>query len=593
MKFIAGNLVRNLTIGVASIAILSACGRDDAETPQGESLSAEAILTPPASVTANPKGTTSTGTQERLDTDLVDAGEAAYFLMQAGFGANPQTIEAWTGANASDWVSEQMALPPTLSLPRMKSRYPTRQDTNRLHSDLLMETFITAEDELRQRMVFALSEIFVISDRNFFDQGYTTAQYTDIFATHAFGNYRDILEEVTFSPAMAEYLTYMRNEKGDLATGRMPDENYAREVLQLFSIGLVDLNMDGTPKRDANGEPIESYTNDDVIGLARVFTGFSYEGSDWWDGSVEDRRYRRLKIFNQRHSPLEKRFLGQAVGEFTQGEPTVAQALDVIANHPNVPPFMARQLIQRFTASSPEPDYIERVARAFDTGQFTSETGVTFGSGARGDMGATIAAVLLDPSQHDLWQGKTEGKVREPILKFVHAMRAFDAGPVTPEADWRTRDTSDPSANLGQHILRSPSVFNFFRPGFIAPGTESGAAGLTAPEMAIVNSGAAQGYINFMGNYLVENVTRPEDGDILTPDYTDELALASDPVALVEHLNTILVAGRMNDETKASIIDIISTYPWPDTGETEEIAKVRVTLATLLSVTAAEYEVLD
>jgi len=415
--------------------------------------------------------------------------------------------------------------PTTNMLPLMQARYPTREDTNGDHSRLIWQTLLTADDELRQRMMFALSQIFVISTDSFFDQGFSTAYYTDVLTNQAFGNYRTLLEDVTYSPAMARYLTYYRNRKGDPRTGRMPDENYAREILQLFSIGLVELEMDGTPKPGA----LETYNNEDITGLARVFTGLSGQGASFnWNDQAENYRYRPLQMFDDQHSELEKSFLGTTIPENTNGTQTIGRALDVIAEHPNVAPFISRQLIQRFTSSSPSQDYVRRVAEVFEAGAYRAPNGQAFGIGRRGDLSAVIAAILLDPSVHDDIQDPNEGKLREPVLKFIQYVKAFNLSNIDVWEEWRFYNTNKTDTGISQHPLRSPSVFNFYRPGFIAPGTETGEAGLSAPELQIVNEGASLGYINFISHFIMRPADDPDNHPRFTPDFQTEIALAND-----------------------------------------------------------------
>jgi uncharacterized protein (DUF1800 family) len=410
-------------------------------------------------------------------------------------------------------------------------------------------------------MAFALSQILVYSDAENSDQP-MRAYYQDVLIQNAFGNYRDLLEEVTYSPAMGEWLTYRGNRKGDPRKGRMPDENYAREVLQLFSIGLVELNMDGSPKLDAQGQQIETYSNADIEGLARVFTGLSWAGGEFWK-RPQDGYIRRMEMYPEQHSELEKTFLGTTIAAGTSGEETIQRALDAIFNHPNVAPFVSRQLIQRFTQSDPSPEYIERVASAFEAGSFTAQGGQRFGRGQRGDLQATLAAILLDPSLFDApSSGGTivAGKVREPVLRFAHWARAFDVQGLDAYNERRLLDTRSTDNALGQQAFRSPSVFNFYRPGYIAPGTETGAQNITAPEFQIVNESSSIGYLNFMTEFAFDRGSqRNRDIDTYKPDYRDELALVGDPTALVDHLDDLLTGSRMSDTEKADIVDIIST----------------------------------
>lgn len=529
-----------LLSAAASVALVSCGGGDGSSSAP----STPNVVTPPTPVVVT-----------KPYTNLETREEAARFLIQAGFGGTEEDIDALVGTDAADWIVAEMRKPATRMLPLMQARYPTRQDTNAEHSRMIWQTLLTADDELRQRMMFALSQIFVLSTDNFFDRGYSTAYYTDILTDQAFGNYRTLLEDVTYSPAMSSYLTYYRNRKGDERSGRMPDENYAREILQLFSIGLVELEMDGTPKP---GSP-ETYDNEDILGLARVFTGLAGEGDSFWNGQREDYRHRRLQMFDDQHSPLEKTFLGTTIPENTPGDETITQALDTIAGHPNVAPFISRQLIQRFTASSPSPEYVGRVAAVFESGSYTAPNGQEFGVGRRGDLGPVLAAILLDETVHDDIQAPGEGKVREPVIKFIQYAKAFKVSEIDIWQEWRFNNTNDSNGALSQHPLRSPSVFNFYRPGFLAPGTETGEAGLSAPELQIKHEGAALGYINFISHYIMRRADDPENNPGFRPDFGPEIALADNAEALVEHLDVKLTAGQLSTSAKADIIDVVST----------------------------------
>lgn len=567
--------LRTALIGVSSLALLSCGGGGGNVAPTSI---VETLPPPPPPPPPPPASAV-------LNTDIESPSEASAFLRMAGLGANDAQITAASNINAAEWIRAEMDKPPTLTLDVMLARFATRQDTGRDHSDQIWGNLLAADDELRQRMFFALSQIFVISDNNFGDQGFSTAYYTDILTRNAFGNYRQLLEEVTYSPAMSQYLTYFRNRKGDARTGRMPDENYAREVLQLFSIGLIELNMDGTPRLGADGAPIESYSNDDVIGLARVFTGLSADRESFGARGDDTFRYRPLRAFDAQHSELEKTFLGTTIAPNTGAEATIQQALDVIANHPNVAPFISRQLIQRFTASAPSPAYVERVARVFVAGTYTAENGDIFGSGTRGDLAATIAAILLDPTQHDNVQDPNEGKVREPVLKFVHFMRAFEASAydVAADRERRLNDTRDLASRLGQHPLRAPSVFNFYRPGFIAPNSDSGAENLTAPELQIVNETSSLGFINFMTEYVIGRHNDTGENVELRPNFDAEIALARAPQDLVDHLNEKLTGGQMRPETQAAIVEAVTALNIDDDDVAED-QKRRVQLAIIMTL---------
>ena len=522
-------------------------------------------------------------------TNLETRAEASRFLIQAGFGGTDTEIDALVDTDAADWIAAQMAMPATKTFDAMLAAYPNTQDTDLLHTSMLYTNLLSADDVLRQRMLFALSQIFVISDNNFFDRGHTTAHYTDILTDHAFGDYRTLLEEITYSPAMGRYLTFYRNRKGDAESGRTPDENYAREILQLFSIGLVELNQDGTAKT-----PIaETYNNDDIFGLARVFTGLSGAGTSFsYHDQDEDWFRRPLQMYDDEHSPLEKTFLGTTIPAGTLGDASISQALDTITSHDNVAPFLSRQLIQRFTASSPSTDYVERVADVFDAGQFTAPNGRVFGTGQRGDFAAVIAAILLDESMHDDIQTATEGKLREPVIKFAHYNRSFDVSNIDVANEGFLYDTSDPNDKLGQHPFRSPSVFNFYRPGYIAPLTESGDAGLTAPEFQIVNQGSALGFSNFMTYFVILPAEDPVSFPRFQPDFSAEIALADDPQALIYHLDIKLAGGHLSDATKSEIVDAVTTLEI-DPSNIEADRLDRVQLGVIMMMSSGAFSVLN
>jgi len=551
------------------------------------------------------------------------------FLTQATFGPRPEDVSALTGTSASDWFLAELEKPASLHTPQLEAYRAMIADPDEDFPVLAIQssTFsfwrnaIEGDDQLRQRMAFALSQILVVS--NFGGELLTdipepVVSYQDVLVEGAFGNYRDLLEAVTYSPAMGYYLTYMGNQKADAATGRMPDENYAREILQLFTVGVVELQPDGEPVlRD--GQPVELYDNMDITGLARVFTGLDLDGLDRerfpsvveavdeWDG-LEDALLRPMAINESLHSSAAKRFLDCEIAAGTPTESSIDQALDCIMAHPNVGPFVSRQLIQRFTTSAPDPDYVERVAAAFDAGTYTLPGGTSVGEGRKGDLTATLAAILFDPDVRGeaALADPQFGKIREPLLRFTHWARVFDADASRPEYGIELFDLSAPD-ELSQHPYRARSVFNFYRPGHIAPGTESGAAGLTVPELQIVNATSTPGYINFMtfwafgGQSMIapseleaelEEMNLPVDSEAVArafvPDYSDELALANDPEALVDHLDSLLVYDSLSDEIRAAIIATLEAQPVDGPGDGDALAD-RVSLAVLLVMSSPDY----
>ncbi|NKB46121.1 MAG: DUF1800 family protein [Alphaproteobacteria bacterium] len=492
---------------------------------------------------------------------------------------------------------------------------------------------ISGPDQVRQRMAYALSQILVVSNSGgefLTDTPLAMGYYQDILTQNALGNYRDLLDAVTYSPAMGYYLTYLGNRKGDPVTGRVPDENYARELMQLFTIGLVELNMDGSAKTDAAGDSIETYSNADITGLARVFTGLAagcfdfdedaacegVEDLEGEDTQGEDSNYeviyaQPMSVFPNYHSDLEKSFLGTTIPANTGAEDSIRLALDTIFAHPNVAPFVSRQLIQRFVTSDPAPAYIERVATAFEAGTYLLPNGASVGDARRGDLKATLAAILFDDAARStaLSGEDTFGKIREPVVRFTNWARAFNVSAVTPEFMPQLWETNSPAA-LGQQAYGSSSVFNFYRPGYVAPGTLSGAAGLTVPELQIVNAATVPGYANFMTWFidgsaqsdaaLIVQELNEEEGlqlDVqgaqtsFIPDYSFEQGVAQDGEALVDRIGAILTYGSLTPETKAGIIAAVDGIPLGSVNEDSgaDGATQRIHLAILMVMTSPEY----
>ncbi|MEM1112983.1 MAG: DUF1800 domain-containing protein [Pseudomonadota bacterium] len=554
------------------------------------------------------------------DQAFKDQRSTARFLSQATFGPTPGDINQLRGSSASEWFQAQLALPPTYLMPIFEE-YAERAEESESDDefDLLANegaTFgfwrnaVSAPDQLRQRMAFALSELLVVSNGGgevLTDVPQAVTWYQDLLIEHAFGNYRELLEAVTYSPAMGYYLTYMGNERGDPATGRVPDENYAREIMQLFTIGVLELNLNGTPKRDSDGQPIETYSNADVTGLARVFTGLNLDERFYdVEEDADALAYSTpMAIFPESHSERPKQFLGTTIPANTPAAESIDAALDHLFAHPNVGPFVGRQIIQRFTSSSPNKGYVKRVAQAFNRGSYRLPDGSQVGTGQRGDLAATLAAVLFDPQARKP-KGKAAGKVREPILRFTHWARAFRVQQVTPEYNWQLWDTSGPGM-LGQHPYRAQSVFNFFRPGYVAPGTETGKRGLTVPELQIVNASSVPGYTNFMTGFVfawqqyedIEELQEEYDEEgigldasrVVTsflPNYRSELSRAEDADALLRRLDLLLTHGQLSSATRNAVKEAINAIPVYD----EESLDYRVKFAILMIMTSPDYLVL-
>ena len=393
------------------------------------------------------------------------------------------------------------------------------------------------------------------------------AAYWDTLTANAFGNFRTLLEAITLNPAMGYYLNTLGNQKATTA-GRQPDENYAREVMQLFTIGLHELNTDGTEKLGTNGQPIETYTQSDVTNLARVFTGWNVDNTG---STATNLLYVKQPMVNTAslHETGASTFLGVTVPANATATESLKIALDTLFNHANVGPFIGKQLIQRLVTSNPTTAYVGRVAAAFNNN----------GSGVRGDMKAVIKAVLLDDeARNDATLARTDfGRIREPMVRLVQWARTFNV--TSPSDQYRIADTTAEATRLGQSPLRSPTVFNFFRPGFVPPNTALATAGQVSPELQIASEVTVAGYINYM-----QTVVKAGLADAV-PAYASELALVADTTALVDRLNLLLAANQLSAATLATIRTALASI-----AITTDAGKLnRVAAAVWLVMTAPEY----
>jgi uncharacterized protein (DUF1800 family) len=488
--------------------------------------------------------------------------DAARLLTQATYGPTMAEIQGVARIGPAAWVEQQFntsSMDSHWQYVMVRNGPPGCTVCDAMWINAVMDSFwfqaVRGPDQLRQRTVLALSEIFVVSDVNSSITGEKAAHasYLDMLSRNAFGNFRQLLEQVATHPAMGYYLSHFRNQREDAATGRIPDENFAREVMQLFSIGLWQLNPDGTRRLDANGNFIPTYGQDDVTGMAKVFTGWSWGGPDRsvgrWNGWNYTANWQlQMQNYPDFHSLSEKRFLGVRIPAGTSGEASLRIALDTLFNHPNVGPFIGRQLIQRLVTSNPSPAYVARVTDAFNNN----------GGGVRGDMRAVLRAVLLDPEARDPAQVSqvTWGKLREPMVRFGNWMRAFEAR--SQAGTFRIWNLEDNVSSLGQNPLRSPSVFNWFRPDYAPPGAVMSRS-MVAPEFQITHETTATGYANFVFQ-VVERGFGSGSTAILA-NYAPEIALAGDPAALMNRLNVLLTAGRMSAATRQIILDAVNAVP--------------------------------
>jgi uncharacterized protein (DUF1800 family) len=447
---------------------------------------------------------------------------------------------------------------------------------------------LRGEDVLRQRVAYALSQVFVVSQVNLEVTMRMSANHLDILARNAFGNFRTLLEEVSLSPAMGVYLTHLANEKTDLANGRLPDENYAREIMQLFTIGLVELNPDGSMKLGTDGLPMETYGIAYIQGLAKVFTGFSWAGPDNSPArfvnvklSHTDRDILPMQEYPHFHETGPKSFLGKTINTSVPQD-SLKQALDILFNHPNVGPFFGRLMIQRLVTSNPSPAYVGRVAAAFADN----------GKGVRGDMKAVIRAVLLDPetSNPPAASASVNGRLREPILRMSTLLRALDATSTSNE--FRVQATDDPLNSLGQSPMRAPSVFNFYRPGYVPPNSEiskfllAGNVVPVAPELQITNEVSAAGWVTAAKAVLDSGIGYGND---VKPNFAPLVAMAHTPSALVDRLILLMApGGQIPMDLRNEIVATVSTVSLPTTNDAD-MRKNRVKLATLLLVVSPEF----
>ncbi|MEL6301842.1 MAG: DUF1800 family protein [Pseudomonadota bacterium] len=564
---------------LAAIVLITACGGGGTD---------DGTIAPPPTGTPppNPPAPTPSVSYSLIE----DEAAAQRFLSTATFGGTADDISNLVGRDAADWLAAEFAKPARPYLPQVLPLVTERLNepfnaraTRPVHANLFWEAMIDADDQLRQRALFALSQIVVVGEENL-NVTHRHAYYMDALYENAFGNYRDVLLDITYAPTMGVYLTYRGSRRANANTGQLPDENYAREILQLFTIGLLELNMDGTPVL-VNGQTVETYDNDDIVNLSRVFTGMNFDRVP----DPEWQMWNRPLTFNANlHSPESKDFLDVFIPENTDGPTSLTLAIDGIFAHDNVPPFMARQLIQRFTMSSPPPEYVERVAMAFATGSYSADNGVSFGTGTRGDLQATLAAVLLDEL---MFEDTVAGKVREPVLRFIHLIRAMETQNIDVVAETRLRNTRDTGTSLGQHPFRPPSVFNFYRPGYIAPNTQSGAQGLTAPELQIVNGASSIGYINFVGDYIFNRT--PNGGtNAFEPNYGPFVALADDGVALVTYVDNLMTGGRLPQQDFDNFATIIDGMPLRNNQIDADLRK-RAQTAIYLLATSSTFAVVQ
>lgn len=532
--------------------------------------------------------------------------ESARFLVQAAFGPDqdstndvdqiPENVEETSAIGFDAWIEDQFTRPVGLLqpfvefAPNMPDFYTDRKVASWWNRAMGVPSLVPGgleqlPDPLRQRVAFALSQILVISDRpeTLAVEPEGMANYYDMLLTNSFRNYRDLLFDVTVHPCMGFYLSHLKNRKPDPVNNIYPDENYAREVMQLFSIGLWELNQDGTRRLDTNGLPIPTYDNSDITEFARVFTGLSYgPESQAAFLNAQQNFLVPMKMWDSFHDLDSKTLLNGALlparvatTNGAAGLLDLHAAIDNLFGHTNVAPFIGKQLIQRFVTSNPSTGYVARVSAAFNNN----------GVGVRGDMKAVIKAILLDEEARDPVQMSNPvfGKLREPFLRVVNMARAFNAA-----ASNGVYELDDFNMDHYQQVLNAPSVFNFYLPGYTPPGMLAN-AGLVGPEFQILNAGSAISAPNYFYQSIPgslhpwgANSTKAVELNLI-----QEHAMLNDIDGLIRRLNLTLMYGNLSPQEhqiiREAAMRVTSGWQW----ELE-----RVYLVIYLMVTSPEFAVM-
>ena len=479
---------------------------------------------------------------------------AARLLEIATFGPTYEEIETAAEMGPDVWLDQQLVTPASLHMPLVN------QHILQFGFDLAADPFpglyrrwafweraLTGEDQLRQLVAYALTQIFVISDNvgAIVNDPRASASYYDVMLNNAFGNYRDLLREVTLHPAMGFYLSHVNNGKSDPVANTFPDENYAREVMQLFSIGLFELNADGSLVLDGSNNPIPTYDNGDIREFSKIFTGLSYgpenPGGASFFGKQRPVMHVPMVMFDDFHETGTKTLLnGQIVPDGQTGLEDIDAAIDNLFNHPNVGPFIGKQLIQRLVGSNPSPAYIERVTNVFNDN----------GNGVRGDLGAVVRAILTDA---EAAQGV---RLREPFRRYVALNRSLHA--VGEDGTYPANGFVNQFLT-GQNVMSAPSVFNFYLPVF-SPAGEIKDAGLVAPEFQITDAATIVGMTNLVAYALFseQSIDSPQEFTLIKPDLSEFSDLADDPGSMVERIDLVFFGGEMDAETDTLLTDAVA-----------------------------------
>ena len=485
--------------------------------------------------------------------------DAARFLLQASFGPRSVAdIDDAASRTSAAWIDAQVAMPWNTHVGYLAALRSQNIKIEEQHIfEAIWQNMMFADARLRARVSLALSEIMVVSNIAPDQDTDALAGWMDTLYKNAFGNYRTLLREVTLQPAMGYFLNMLGNDKEDLASGRMPSENYAREVLQLFSIGLVELNADGTPRRDTAGKTIATYDQSVVQGFAKVFTGWNFGGNDttFSDGFNQPKQNWTVEMqaWPSHHSTGTKLLLGGiALPAGQTPERDLNDALDSIANHPNVGPFMSKRLIQFLVTSNPSTAYVSRVVSVWNNN----------GAGVRGDLRSVVRAILLDNEARSpataAVASSNYGKLREPMVRFVHFANAMGAKSKAGRNSIWWLDSPDDA--LGQTPLLAASVFNFFSP-FYARAGGIAQAGLASPEFQNATDTQVVGSTNFFSRLIRDGGIGFDDANRVDFDTTTWLADASTTAKLIERINLVLFAGGISANTQTILEKAINAFP--------------------------------
>jgi uncharacterized protein (DUF1800 family) len=514
-----------------------------------------------------------------LGTLKATATAAARLLDQATFGPTASSIQHVQQVGLQGYLNEQFNTPWTY-LPALPAVPPSQCSPKEITTVCVRSNWftnaLTASDQLRQRVVLALSEIWVASSYN----GYMVTPYANLLVKDAFTNYRQIMQDVTLSPNMGSFLNMLNSSKAP--AGQIANENYGRELMQLFTLGPELLNEDGTLQTDSNGNSIPTYSELQVEAMARALTGWTYANPDGSTPSnfIFTSNWNHAMVpVDVRHDTTAKTLLnGVTLPAGQSATADLKAALDNVFSHPNVGPFVCKQLIQRLAVGNPSPAYVSRVAQVFaDNGQ-----------GVRGDMKAVITAILMDPEARAN-DGQTadalattpamdSGHLREPALWMVNVARGLNAAIANPNSAYPLINVANGQlVSIGEPPFGAPSVFNFFPPDYMIPQTTT-----NAPEFALEDTGSIIPRLNAV-DYLMHNST---SGLAVDFSATGQLGgRASDPGDLVDYLGMIFMHSQMPTDMRTAIIDNISTIPATN-------PSARASVAAYLVLTSPQYKVM-